>query len=284
MKWVRNYRITVDDFETGQSTIIEPPFSIRFSINRSAMSSLNSMNLQITNLAERTRNAIFKDRFTNVYRKVTVEAGYGDQLFLIFSGDIFEANSTRQGTEFITSINARDGGFDTATTKSFVTLEKGTKYQDFLKRLMAEFPNLSPGAVGDFEGEFRRPVVVDGNTFEIIKKYSDGKVFIDLGKINTIKDNEVLEGDVPLINADTGLLETPRRDESYLTITTLFEPRIFMGQVVEIDSKILPVYNGQYKVIGVTHEGIISEAVGGQCQSTFNLLVGSQLFGAFKTV
>jgi len=46
----------------------------------------------------------------------------------------------------------------------------------------------------------------------------------------------------------------------------------------------LKIYNGQYKVIGMVHSGIISEAVGGSCTSRFNLLLGSRYFGRLKTV
>lgn len=57
-----------------------------------------------------------------------------------------------------------------------------------------------------------------------------------------------------------------------------------MSQVLELNSSVQKVYNGQYKVIGIKHQGIISEAVGGQLITTLNMLLGSDYFGRLKIV
>lgn len=284
MKFQRRYKLTIDMKEDGGQIIIEPPFTIQFNIERSILASLNTMQLTIYNLSELTRGRISQDRFINPnYYPVKLEAGY-DDMATVFSGNLMRANSMRQGSNIVTLIDAMDGGFDTVNTMSFKTIQKDTTVGELLKILIGDFPNLNQGVLSPNTQKFQRPVVINGNTLEQIKKYSDGQYFIDSEKVNVLAGDEVLVGDIPLINDSTGLLETPQRDGAFLSATTLFEPRIIIGQAIELQSTVMPLYNGQYKVVGASHQGIISEAVNGQCQSRFNLLLGQAYFGAFKTV
>lgn len=288
MKWQRNYRITIDTFDTtGGLTVIEPPFTFQFDIRRQAFASVNSAVLSIYNLSETTRAAIFQDRYYQpLYRKIVVEGGYGDELTEIFVGNIYEASSARQGTNIVTLIVAQDGGWDTAGTKSFKTLKGGLSLKSIIRDLIGDFPNLNEGYISDTldEDKLKRPVVIDGNTFDAIRTYSNNAVFVDMQKVYVMRNNEVFSGETFVIDSDTGLLETPRREASFLTVVTLFEPKILMTQMVDLDATVQKQYNGKYKVIGVSHSGIISEAVNGKCQSSFNLLIEGTPFGGFKQV
>lgn len=284
MKFGRNYRIIIEANTDNELIIIEPPFTIAFNVKRSTLGTLNTMQLSIYNLKPSTRDQIFQDRFNpGNYKRIILQAGY-DQLSTIFIGNIFQANSERNGSDIITSIDARDGGFDTGGTLSNLTIDTGS-VQDVVRALANDFENVTAGTIaGDTETQFRKPVVLNGNTFSLIKKYTKNKAFIDLEQVNYLSDDEVVEGVLPVINSETGMLGTPKRDNAYLTIKTLFEPRIVMGQLLEVQSSTAPVYDGQYKVIGVTHSGVISDSIGGNCESTFELLIGSQLFGGFNKV
>jgi len=277
MKFGRRYRITIE-LEDDKALVIEPPLSIKFNIQRSSMATTNMMTLEIFNLSQTRREEIFQDRFNFLnQKKIIVEAGYAE-LSTVFVGQIFQASSARAGTDIITNIVARDGFGDTRNTFTSATFPAGYSLQDLFKKLIGEFPNISEGKIGNIEGTFKRPVTVNGNTFEILNTYSENRTFVDLDEINVMKGEEVIEGNVPSFNTETGLLATPRREGSYMTVTTLFEPAINMSQLIEFNSPILQEFNGQYKVIGVHHSGTISEAVSETCKSTFNLLLGEQLY------
>lgn len=264
--------------------VIEPPFTLQFNLIRSTQATLNTADITIYNLSQRTRDRIYQDRFDfSAYRKVILEAGY-DTLSTVFIGSLFEAYSVRQGADIITNINSRDGGFDVVGTKTYRTIQAGATNAEVVDGLVNDFPNLQLGAVGNFDQTFKRPVVLNGNTYDLVKRYTGGNVYVDLEKVYALQQNEFIDGDLPVINAASGLLETPRRDDAFLTVTTLFEPRVIMGQQVRLESLVLPQYNGNYKVIAVHHQGIISEAEGGSCTSRFNLLVGTQVFGSVVRV
>lgn len=274
MKLNRSYRLTIE-VNNNESIVIEPPFTLDFNVQRSVSASVNSATFSIYNLAPKTRRRIFKDwfDFTN-YRSITLEAGYGDQLSTIFKGDVWQAQSARNGSDVVTTVTARDGGWDTRRTQTSATVQKGTTLKDLLGSLTQQFPNLSQGNIGGQDSTFQRPIVLEGNTYELMKKYTDDRVFVDLETVNVLDFDEAFEAAVPLINSQTGLLGTPQKQEAFVTIETLFEPRIVMGQIVEVESSIQPEYDGQYKVMSVQHSGTISEAVGGNAQSVFKFFSG----------
>lgn len=276
-KFGRSYRIVIDPKDGGDPIVIGLPLTVRFWIKRNTMASLNYLSVDIYNLGRDLRDRIFQDRFEVRDRTITFEGGY-DSLTVVFSGIIFEAGSAREGNNIITRIEARDGNFDVGSTQTYQAIEKGKTVKDVIEFLIGEFPTLERGEVGDFPEVLQRPVTLNGNTYDLLKKYSDGSVFIDNNRIFVLKNDEAIEGDIPVIDKSTGLLETPRRDDGFLSISTLFEPRITVGQVVDLESVIEPVYNGQYKVVGIMHQGIISEAVSGKCVSVFDLYVGNSLF------
>lgn len=261
----------------GPLIVITMPFTIQFTLQRNTMSSLNGLHIDIYNLGKSTRDRIFQDRYVVRNRTITFEAGY-ETLSLIFHGNIFQASSAREGVNIVTRIEALDGSYPVFTTNTFETISKGKTLRDVLLFLSGQFPDLQVGAVGNYDEVLQRPVALNGNTYDLLKKYSANQVFVDNGKVYVLKNSETVQGEIPKITTETGLLETPRREDGFLTVTTIFEPRVAIGQQVELESKILPVYNGQYKVLGILHQGIISEAVGGRCQSIFSLYVGNETF------
>jgi hypothetical protein len=284
MKFGRSYRVTIDPADDGDAIVVTLPFTVRFWIQRNTMASLNHMTLEILNLNERVRNRVFQDRFALTrYKKVTFEGGY-DELSQVFSGEIFEACSYREGVDVVTRIESLSGYFDVSKTRTFTTIDKGKTLGDVFRFLIGEFPNLEFGAVGDYKDVLRRPITMNGNTYDLLKTYSQSQVFIDNGKVFVLRQNEAVKNEVILLDASTGLLETPRRGDGTLVLTTLFEPSVDIQRQVAVKSSVMPIYNGQYLVCGINHSGIISPTVGGNCRSVFDLIAGPPFVGNFVEV
>ena len=64
----------------------------------------------------------------------------------------------------------------------------------------------------------------------------------------------------------------------------MIEPKIIIGQLLQIESQINQFYNGQFKVVGISHNGIISGAVNGQCITTLQLFIGNKILGNLKKI
>ena len=271
-KFGRNYRLTIDPADGGAPILITMPFTIQFWLQRNTLADLNRLSIDVYNLSESNRNRIFQDRFDLTKNKtIKFEAGYST-LYQIFQGRMFEASTARSGTNLITRIEARDGLYDIAQSQTFQTLQSGQTLASVLRYLASQFPTLGIGAIGNFPQTINRPTVLNGCTWDLLRKYSDSQVYIDSGKIYVLGDAEVTSANVYTVNDSTGLLETPRRDEGFLTVTTLLEAGINMAQLVNLASTVQPVYNGQYKVVSINHTGMISAAVAGDCRSVFGFL------------
>lgn len=276
----------------GEDVIIEYPMTAQFLIRRGLGTSLNAMDIRILNLSRETRDKIFQDRFSYFkaysgeleYRFCELEAGYGDKLYSVFRGVLFEVVHSRDGADVITHINVRDGGFDTVVSQAFLTLQPPVTRKRLVEILTAQFPEVTLGAVGDDGVTFSRPVVISGNVWDSLRLYTENNVKIDMQKVYALRDFEVVDEETIIINADTGLLQAPRREDAFLSVTTLFEPQVAISRLVQLESTVQPRYNGLYKVITIEHNCVMSGTVGGVCQTTLGLLVSGQITGEFVKI
>jgi hypothetical protein len=273
-KFGRNYKILVQ-VATDEVVTVKMPTTINFTVSRNVMSSANSLSLSIYNLAEKTRSKLFKDRYDTLnYKQIIFLAGYGDQLTEIFRGNIFECHSERQGSDIITRLEAKDGGLDVVNTFSSKSFSANTSKEDLINNLIADFKVVKKGIFGALSGENKRGKSLLGNTYGIIRRETNELVYIDLEKINILKNNEVIIGDMPKITSSNGLLAVPQRQNTYLQADLMFEPRLKLSQLIDIESSIQKQFNGQFKIIGISHSGTISKAVCGQCKTGVQLLIG----------
>lgn len=276
-KFQLGYRLTVESNIDGSAIVIEPPFTVSFSIDKGASSSLNAMNMQIYNLKPSIRNNIFEDFYSDKkQRDITFQAGYDGNLSTIFYGNTWKADSFRQGTDIITNIEAHAGGnAQDAILTPPLTFAAGSSKKNVLQALVSSLPGLlGLGKIGNVTGTFPRSISLEGNIWELIKREFGDTAFIDDGYCHLLKENEAIEGIIPLIDSSTGLLGTPRLGDTMLDCSVLFEPKLILEQVLELKSDTNTQYNGQYIVKGINHSGTISEAIGGECRTKLKLLLG----------
>ena len=284
-KFGRNYRITIDMGDGSDAIVITMPITVRFDIQRSITSQLNNFNIDIYNLSKSVRDRIYQDWFgiPNRQRKIKFEVGY-DSLTEIFYGSIYSAYSERDGVNIVTHIESHDGYFGVSENTIFETYQAGGTTRDLLLYLIGKLQPVELGAVGNYDTPITNPVVLNGNVWDIIRNLCDNECFIDLNKVYCVKPNEILQGETAIIDASTGLLGTPKREEASLSVTTLLDSRINVGRKVKLDSSILPVFNGEYRVDTINHRGVISEAECGQATTTLGLFTDTKLFGEFVVV
>ena len=212
---------------------------------------------------------------TATYRSVQLQAGYGTNLPIIFSGNITQAWSVREGVNFITSIESFDGGFAFANGQTNTQFPSGTAFQTVVSNLASSLPGTTLGAVGNYPGSLSRGCSFSGNTANILRDITGGGFFIDNGKAHCLNDSECLDGEMVLINSASGLLGTPVRETTVLTFDMIFEPRLVVGQQIQLDSSTGANFNGFYKIISLKHRGMISEAVCGDAITTVGMWYGT---------
>lgn len=275
------YRVTV--YSNKETTIVEYPLTCKFTVTRGVFSDSNRATIQLYNLALSTRNQIFQDQLTldkSKWKYVHLEAGYNDNLSLIFKGRILQAYSFKSGgqADVITEIQATALDiFDCQTSHTFAA---GTTFKEAHNTMVSDMPNVIVGNIGNLNGEFKTPTTFDGMALEQLNTLTGGHTFVDNGVLNTIMDNEVIDVPVPVISNQTNLLDTPMRRDANLEIKTTFLPDIIAGQLIEIDSTISPNFNGQFKLVGFTHDCLISPTIAGSRTTQMTLWIGPMLPGA----
>lgn len=284
--------------ELPQTAIqIDFPFTIDFDINRFIGSANNEMNLRIFGLAEKTRYAIAKDPYNNQwiqrgghYNQIQLQAGYGKNLNLIFIGEILEAYSERVGSNTITHVRAVTGAYGRYNTYINQSFAENTTNQEIVNTIIQELVlrgDMQKGAVTPIDGVAQTGFVGGGDAFNILSQF--GPVFVDLNQINILKMNDVITAlggakNILLIDDNSGLLGTPLRRESKIEIRMMFEPNVKLGQLVEVKSVTDKRFNGQYKVYGIEHKGIISGSENGPLTTTLQLFLGNNYLRTFKEI
>jgi hypothetical protein len=276
LKLGRNYILTVQNSD-GSDTVVDfskAPFTLEFDITRNTYSSTNVASIRVFNLKERTRNLLRKD-VTNLYdnRRITLDAGYGTNLSTIFTGNVTQAWSVREGVNFISSMESFDGGFAFVTGRSDVGFPANTPLRSVLTRLVEDLPGIALGAIGDsFDGDIGpRGNSYSGNTRDLLASLSNGQFFVDSGKAYFLANNECIDGSFTIVNADSGLLQTPQRETALINFDMIFEPRVICGQFVQLDSSTDQSFNGAYKITSIKHRGVISPVISGDAITSLGL-------------
>lgn len=274
VKFQRNYQLQIEG--SDQSTIVvTPPLTVEFDIIRNILSSANTSSVRVLNLARSRRDVIRKNiNDYNDLRLVQLRAGYGEDLPVLFSGNVNQAWSFREGVDVISQMECYDGGFDFVNANTARTVAAGTERKDIPAMLAQDFRTVKIGAVGSaLSGKIGRGQAFKGSTMSLLREMTGGGFFVDNGRLNILADNEYIETpSVPVVNAASGLLGTPIWQDSIIHFSMLLEPNLVAGQLITLDSQTEPSLNGQYKVISLHHRGIISEAVGGEAVTAVGLL------------
>ena len=265
---------------------IPSDFTVDFEIQRNNWGASQYATFRIYNLKAKTRNRLYKDPYAlTEYRAVQFRAGYSDDISLplCFNGFVLSASSYRRGVDFITEITCYDGGQAMANGFIAQTVSSGISVQQILQSLANSLPRIAgTPIIGSFPTVNKRGKVLFGNTWEVILQEAGSLATIDNGQVKILNYNEAIQSDIPVIDASSGLLGSPRRTATSLDFDMLFEPRMTMGQIVELQSSSNEIFNGLYKVQGFTHRGTISPVVAGNCVTTAKLFLGSSELAIIK--
>lgn len=291
----RNYKLYISP-DIGPIILIDfsnQPFTIEFDITRNNLQSTNVASIKIYNLAEKTRKRIAKEDYTydgteSTRILIQLDAGYGKSIYTIFKGNASHAWSYRNGVDFITQIEAFDGGDALINSVTNQTFEKGTPTSAVLAAAVGDMSKheIQLGYISKtFDAEtLKRGNAVSGNSADIASNLSRGAFFIDNGKAYVLKNTECLSGIFNFISSSTGLLGTPIRSNNKTSIDILFEPRVKMCQLITLQSITRKDYNGLYKVVSIKHHGMISYSVSGDAITSLELWKGPDGKAQFQVV
>lgn len=264
------------------SVVIKPPFTLEFDVRRELMASSQTGSFKIKNLSGNTRDSIYKDQYAfALYAKISLQAGYrGQSLPTIFDGTIRWAQSRRENRkDIVTEIECFDGGFPIGNSFSARLVPAGYSYVQAFKDLNSDLVNVSAtpiiGNVPPSLGS--RPTVLLGPTWEMIQKILPPtfSATIDNNQLKILSPFDAIQYGASdstfTISSATGLLDPPIREGNGVSCRMMFEPRITIGQQVNLVSIDNSNLNATYQVSGIYHQGIISPSEGGAAFTTLLL-------------
>lgn len=268
-RFLRDYRLTIGI--GNQAVVIQPPFRIRFSVDKSDKADLNKATIKVDGLNPDKRRRLVRDpdekpekdkdgkdkptsNSNKGYFPVLLEIGYQGKLETIFRGSIDEAGSVRENDgQFVTTISAMDGGED--FLRGFVATSVTSKAAA-IDAALGTMPNTKKGKIGAM-GDITRPKVLVGNSMAVVSEMldPDQRWFIDDERLNILGGDEVVSSYIPVVSAETGLINTPEADKKEVTITTYLNPAIKVGGLYQLISVTAPHRDGVYKIKLITYSG-----------------------------
>ena len=271
----------------GRNISVQLPFAITFDITKSTLPTANCLQLRIFNLPRNIRDQVRFDISAMTDRQeLAFKAGYQsltknlNDLPMVFMGSIKYAYSERVNhIDWVTTIECYDGGFAITNSEINDSFKRGENYRYSMEKVMAKLKGIRKGRISkkiiSEDDKILRDQSVKGFVFDILNENLGTKWFIDNEIINVLDDDEALDGIFKFINVDTGLIGTPVRSETNIDFKMIFEPRLLLGQIINLQSKSDPAFNGTYKLMTIKHRGNISNANAGEAITTCRVFKGT---------
>jgi len=238
----------------GPAIEVVPPMRVAFDASKAVSGGLNKMIIRVYNLNEQHRLGLAKDAEDQTKRiPIQFSVGYVDMLRLLFKGTVHRGENYREGPDFVTELECLDGGYDFLNSFTSRTVKGKRKA---IEAILGDMPNTTPGKLTE-QTPLLRPKVLVGAPGKLFDSLVDeGETwFIEDEKLYVVKDKEVLSNFVPLVRADTGLLNTPTREQAKVTFDTLLNPTLRIGHLCDVESQSAPHLNGIYKIDAISYEG-----------------------------
>lgn len=248
----RDYEVVVR-VRDMQTVTIKPPMRLSFDSAKSVAGGLNKLTARIYNLQQSNRLALVKDAEQIKRIPLTFRVGYEGTMQLVFKGTVHRGLNFREGPDQVTELECLDGGFDFLNSFTARTV-KGK--QRAIDAILGDMPNTGKGKMSD-QPVLVRPRVLMGASAKLIDDIVDSgeSWYIDDEKLYIIKTDEVVSNFIPVVNAASGLLNTPTREMSKVTFESLMNPTLKIGIRCRLASTSAPHLDGTYKIIEMGQSG-----------------------------
>ena len=286
----RVVEVEIIDQYGGKAVVIRD-LAIKFSVDKTSLSTKDSCSIEIYNLSEDTRNSIDKTGST-----VILKAGYKDDgLNVIFTGDVSSFEQSYVAPNWITKINAKDGKISLDKTKISIVFSEYTKITKMISDIVAKAGWTKNNDIMKLKNveDFELSGGYMGN--DLVKPVLD--FLCGMIKVQwSIQDNAItfstLDGvsseTVTVVSADTGMIGIPQKEEKPVDtvskktknsktannapgyrVKSLIKHTLRPGSKVHLISDKLKL-NGEFKVGEVHHSGSTHDST---WETTFKALL-----------
>lgn len=237
-QWKRAVKVTATG---GGKTFDLSTMRCRFEIRDSTNQSLRTLVLRITNLSDATAQALPGKEGG----KVEIQAGYEDNLGIIFTGDLKQKRIGRENpTDTYVDLYASTGDRAYGNAVVSKTLKAGSTGADIYNACLDAMKpyGITQGQIPDFlaQRKFPRPYTLFGMARSHLRTLAQSNGctwnFRD-DKLDIIPVGGTLKGDTTILNSRTGLVGMPEQTNLGIVARCLINPKIGINSMVQIDQK-----------------------------------------------
>lgn len=189
------------------------------------------------------------------WNALEIRAGEGEDLSVIFTGEITIAYADLNGGSPVLRIEAQSGSYHVLVPDPQIALS-GSQDVGTVMSMLAQKADLqleNAGVSGSLSD-----CVLTGDPVSKMRQVADqigADFFIDDGRAVLMPRGGVRrpEGDIPLISASTGMIGYPTFTSQGIQASTYFRPGLRIGGNVKIET-IVPSASGVWKVVSLIHE------------------------------
>jgi hypothetical protein len=260
------------------SGILLEGFRVVFTVEQTLRGPPNTANIQIYNLNPTNEGKVKKE-----FDEVVLDCGYRGNTRIIFRGGIRFPTHYRDGTDWITEIQAADG--DKAYTEAhiYVALKAGQTPLDAVKAVLEEVNKITNeirlGYVELSPTTYLRGKVLAGPVRRVLDQIARDNAAawsITNGTLNIVKADSVLPGVAVVVNGQTGMLGAPEVSGKGIKVRMELQPWLLTNGVLVLDNNNIKVQaiqqyasgpkvkekklvrldpDGRYKVYKLRHQG-----------------------------
>lgn len=229
---------------------------ISFSCVKSLTAEPNPGELHIYNLNESSRNRITSGEFNQLFLMV----GYGNELGLVFAGDIINPVMRKDDTDWILSLECGDGYKEINNSRTNVTVKGGTGQKDVINILKKDMGKQDGAGVVSIDNSnaLPRSKTMIGKTSKYvtnIARNNNADWSIQDGELVVLPKTEAIDDKSGFVlSQDTGMIGSPEKSESGIEVTCLLNTNIRPGSLIRIES-IIKECSGDFKVTDVEITG-----------------------------
>lgn len=228
---------------------------VAFKIDKTTLADPNKATIQVYNCNSKSRSTFEKKN-----ARVLLKVGYGTQekdLKQIFIGDIRRVAHIKQGSDWISEIEAGDGEIDftgAMTEKSFTA---GTPLADVFKGVVQEFKTVKNAAqnVLQFTGNLASNFVANGSVAKVLDNITnkvEKEWSIQDSELQVLSKGAATFNRAILLTPQTGLLGSPAKTLIGFQVVSLLNTELKPAHPVQIQSRDA---KGLFRIQSVQHQG-----------------------------
>jgi hypothetical protein len=279
MKFLRNYLVQIQPPDDAVLEITKP-ISAHIEVSRDVLASTNNASLTFYNLSPTNRHKLYKDQYdVTHYWKVRVYGAYESNVLTeIFRGNLSIGKSRKEGTDWITELEAYDAQY--AINNSYVntSIASGATQLDLVNTASAPLISngITKGVLGSpaTSGDATvRGTVLMGPSADLLNYLTGGNYYFDNETLNALSYDEAIALKVFELDHDI-IYTTPTRSDAIIELDTLFSPELKVGYLCKVKS-LAPEMCGQFKIQGIKHTLDVLSNQCGDASSHVSLYYGA---------